>query len=96
VEAADLTGLSRTQIVRLAAAGRIPVALKLPTVRGAYLFRVADLEHYLDTRRPPGRPRRAEIGTVDAAARLSTVPERAPDGGPPSPVRGARTRKKAS
>lgn len=46
-EAARILGLSRSQVNRLAATGRIPFVVKAPGVRGAYIFDRTDIEALL-------------------------------------------------
>lgn len=43
-EVADLLQVSRTEVVRRAGDGRLPIASKLPGRTGAYLFARADIE----------------------------------------------------
>ena len=44
VEAAEILGKSKSQVVRMAADGALPVACKAPGLRGAYMFARADVE----------------------------------------------------
>lgn len=48
VEAAQILGLSRWKITRLALDGDIPVAYKAPGLRGARMFHRADVERIRD------------------------------------------------
>jgi len=43
-QAGSLRGCSYRTILRMADSGRLPVAHKLPSTNGAYLFRRADVE----------------------------------------------------
>ena len=49
-EAAELVGVSIATIKRAAAAGSLPVALKMPGATGAYLFRRSDVEQLAKVR----------------------------------------------
>lgn len=48
--AAGIIGCTPRQIARLADAGRLKPAEKLPGLRGAYLFERATVERYADAR----------------------------------------------
>ena len=43
-EACERLGIGRTQLGRIIDSGRLPVAHKLPGIRGPRLFRLADVE----------------------------------------------------
>lgn len=46
-EAGAIIGRSGRTVIRMAEAGKLPVAQKLPGVNGAYLFRRSDVEALL-------------------------------------------------
>ncbi len=46
-KAAEILGLSRSQVNRMATTGSLPVLYKLPGIRGAYIFELADIEALL-------------------------------------------------
>ena len=49
-EVASILGISRSQVNRQAASGELPVAVKAPGIRGAYLFDRAAIQRIAEKR----------------------------------------------
>lgn len=65
-----LLGVSARTVIRRVEAGLLVAAQKLPGPQGAYLFRRADVESYLASRRQERGERDALEGDVDAETDL--------------------------